>query len=96
MKSPSKDDWIIQVLREQYELEINLGFEEIQFMSKLKFKTLVQEKVKEKVFQYLLNKKDSRNFKNAKGKLLSYSTLIMSQYLTPKETEMSIYEKSGC
>ena len=96
MKSPSKDDWIIQVLREQYELEINLGFEEIKFMSKLKFKTLVQEKVKEKVFQYLMKKKDSRNFENAKGKLLSYSTLIMSQYLTPKETEMSIYEKSGC
>ena len=43
-----------------------------------------------------MNKKDSRNFKNAKGKLLSYSTLKMSQYLTPKETEMSIYEKSGC
>ena len=50
MKSPSKDDWIIQVLREQYELEINLGFEEIQFMSKFKFKTLVQEKEKRKFF----------------------------------------------
>ena len=42
-----------------------------------------------------MNKKDSRNSDNAKGKLLNYSILIMNQYLTHKETEMLIDEKSG-
>ena len=93
MKSPSKDDWISQVLKEQDEFEINLELNEIQCMSKLKFKSLVQEKVKEKAFKYLMNKKDSRDSDNAKGKLSNYSTLAMNQYLTHKETEMSIDEK---
>ena len=38
-------------------------------------------------------KKYSSNSENAIGKLLNYSTLIMMQYLTHKETEMSIDEK---
>ena len=95
MKSPSKDDCISQVLKEQDELEIYLEFKEIQCMSKLKFKAWVQEKVKEKAFEYLMNKKDSRNSDNAKGKLLNYSTLIMNQYLTHKETKVLIDEISG-
>ena len=40
-------------------------------MSKLKFKALVQEKVSEKAFEYLMNKKDSRDSDNAKGKLFN-------------------------
>ena len=53
MKSSSKDDWITQVLKEQDKLEINLGFEEIHLMPKLKFKAIVQGKVKEKDFKPL-------------------------------------------
>ena len=53
MKSSSKDDWITQVLKEQDKLEINLGFEEIHLMPKLKFKAIVQGKVNEKDFKPL-------------------------------------------
>ena len=44
MNSPTQNDWVSSVLEEQEELEINLELEEIEEMSKNRFKSIVKEK----------------------------------------------------
>ena len=65
MKTPSHNDWVSSVLEEMIELEIDLEIEDIRYMKKEKFKALVNEKVQEKAFQYLLEKKASRKSERA-------------------------------
>ena len=59
-------------------------------MKKEKFKQIVKEKVTSKAFQYLVKQKADRISENAKGKVLIYSELEKSEYLTPIESELSI------
>ena len=46
------------------------------------FKRIVKEKVISKAFQYLVEKKEDRISENAKEKLLIYTELEKSEYLT--------------
>ena len=57
MKSPTNNDWSSQVLQEQEELDISFSLEDIKQMSKLKFKSVVQSKTKQKAFKFVLEKK---------------------------------------
>ena len=93
MKSPTQNDWVSSVLEEQEELEINLELEEIEEMSKDRFKSIVKEKVEVKAFEYLIKKKGGRTSDNAKGKYLKYESLEMAEYLSSSEEDMSISEK---
>ena len=49
--------------------------------------------MQQKAFKYLIEKKESRNSERAKGKLLEYNELIMSEYLSSNESELSIDER---
>jgi hypothetical protein len=93
MKTPSHNDWVSSVLEEMIELEIDLEIEDIKYMKKEKFKALVKEKVQKKAFQYLLEKKASRKSERAKGKYLEYNELILSEYLSSNENNLSIDER---
>ena len=93
MNKPSNRDWVSSVLEDMEDLEIDLEIEDIRNMPKVKFKEYINEKVKEAAFKYLLNRKSSRNSDRAKGKLLEYSDLEMSEYLTPLDQDISINER---
>ena len=93
MKSPTNNDWSSQVLQEQEELDIFFSLEDIKQMSKARFKSEVQNKTKQKAFQYLMGKKESRISENSRGKKLDYIGLEMAGYLSSEETELSIDEK---
>ena len=69
MKTPSHNDWVSSVLEEMIELEIDLEIEDIKYMKKEKVKALVNEKVQEKAFQYLLEKKASKSLKGLKANI---------------------------
>ena len=74
-----------------FKLEIG----DIKEMKKGQFKAIVKEKVKSGAFQYLLNKKAGRISENAKGKLLEYNELEMSEYLCTKENNFQLKKRSG-
>ena len=93
MKSPNTNDWVSTMLEDQEELGIDLGLQEIKAMTKSRFSSLVREKTQEQALFYLLEKKHSRTSENAKGKLINYSNLKMTDYLSSIDTDMSIDEK---
>ena len=93
MEFPTQNDWVSTVLEDLVELEISLELEEIEKMSKERYKSLIQEKVRFKAFEYLLSKKEARISDMAKGKALKYESLAMSEYLTPIENDLFISEK---
>ena len=93
MNFPTQNDWVSTILEELNELEIDLELEEIELLSKEKFKSIVKDKVEAKAFEYLLKKKEERKSDNAKGKYLVYEQLEMAEYLTPIEEDLSISEK---
>ena len=95
MKFPTQNDWVSIVLEDLVELEISLELEEIEKMSKERYKSLIQEKVRFKAFEYLLSKKEASISDMAKGKALKYESLAMSEYLTPIENDLSITEKKN-
>ena len=81
------------MLEDIEELDIQLELGSIKDMKKIKFKSIVKEKVKFGAFAYLMEKKAARKSDNARGKLLEYSVLEKSEYLTPIEHDFSIEEK---
>ena len=58
----------------------------------MKFKECVNVKVREAAFAHLINRKCTRNSEKAKGKNLEHSEHDMSEYLTPIDKELSVYE----
>ena len=93
MNSPTHKYWGSTVLDDLEELEMHIEIGDIRSMTKEKFKRIVKEKVTSKAFQYLIKKKADRISENAKGKLLIYTDLEKSEYLTPIESELSIQDK---
>ena len=93
MNSPTHKDWVSTVLGDLEELEIDIEIGEIKDMKKEKFKIIVKDKVMNGAFQYLLKKKAERISENAKGKLLIYTDLYKSEYLTPTDNDISIEDR---
>ena len=60
--NPVKDDWTTQIEKDKLELNINLHDEDINGMSKYKFKKFLKEKIKTATLAYLnqLKKKKSK------------------------------------
>ena len=90
LNSPTSQDWVVTVLQDIEELDIQLELGSIKDMKKVKFKNIVKEKVKCGAFEYLMDKKAARKSENAKGKLLEYEHLEKSEYLTPLEYDLYI------
>ena len=93
LSNPTKGDWVSEILEIMEEVKLGLELEEIGFISKHRFKSLVRNIVKKKAFKYLIDKKEERISLHTKGKELRYSELKMAQYLGASDIEMSIYEK---
>ena len=77
LEFPTKGDWASTSLADLKELNISNSLEEIKLMTNNQFKTLVKDRVKENVFEYLLKKQGS------KGKPNRYTELSMAEYLLP-------------
>ena len=66
MKSPTRGDWVTTVLEEIEEIGLHLDLDEIRNMSKNKFRVLVKEKIENKAFIYLLEKKRIQKLRSFK------------------------------
>ena len=53
IESPSQNDWILLTEKDLSSLEIYLSYENIKGLSKLEFKSFVQEYVRRKALDYL-------------------------------------------
>ena len=74
--NPIKNDFVQTCKKYLDELNINLSFEQIQPMSKWKMKKLLNEKISEAGFKYLIEKISSQNISHIK-----YKKLEMQDYL---------------
>ena len=93
LENPTRKDWVSQILDDLEELEIDFELEEIQRMSKEKYKKIVKHSVEKKAFLYLKEKKENRKSEHSKGKLLEYNYFEMAEYLCPQEENISIEEQ---
>ena len=78
-KSPVKGDWCTLVQKDLEDLDIELSLEEIRNTPKEELKIFLSEIVKEKAFQYLMEKKEL----HSKMKNLKYERLELQKYLKP-------------
>ena len=62
LSNPTHRDWVSQVLQEPEELEIQLEIEDIEDMSKNKYKSLIKEAVYNKDFFGFIEKKTRERF----------------------------------
>ena len=74
---PVKGDWVLEVREDMLEFGLSMSLEEIQKISKSKFKQLVKIKATEFALENLLDEKE----KHSKMKDLIYSELKMQSYL---------------
>ena len=89
-ENPSERDWIQTVKQDLNDLEITLSMEEISKMSKLEFKELVKEAVRELAFKYLQQLRVSHR----KAEDLVYENLNLQNYLLAgSRTQMTIHER---
>ena len=85
MKWRKKKDWIAQVLKDLKELKMDEDLEKIKQIKKSKFKNMVDQRIKQKVFEELINKKDS----HSKIKDITYRIFQMQKYLTSCEVKIT-------
>ena len=85
MQGRKKKDWIVQVLKDLKELQMDEDLENIKLIKKVKFKNIVDKKIKQKVFEDLMIKKDS----HSKVKEIKYKIFQMQKYLTSCEVKIT-------
>ena len=76
-RKPVKDDWVLTVENDMNEIGLNCSEEEIKSMSKVKFKSLVKDKIAKEAFNYLQNLQSS----HSKVKHIGYEKLEMQNYI---------------
>ena len=79
-ENPTKNDWILEVLENLQEFEINLPFEKIMNMSKDTFRTIVTAASEKKALEYLNKVK----MKHSKVKHIKHQALELQTYLKPE------------
>ena len=84
-KESTSKDWVTTVLSDLKLCELNVTFEDIQKMSKQKWKTIVKESIRNKALKYLENLKQ----KHSKVKTLEHKILKMQAYFLPNELNVS-------
>ena len=90
LSSLKKKDWGYTVLEDLKHLDIKITLKEIEFMPKATYRKLIIKKIKEKSFEYLINK---RNTRNGKGMELVYTKLEMKNYLSSEDIEITNHER---
>ena len=76
-KSVQKQDWTSQIMEDLKEFEISLSFQEIEKLSKYKYKKIIKQASFKVAFKYLTSEKQ----KLSKGNNLYYSSLKTQNYL---------------
>ena len=66
-EKPTKGDWASSCMKSLEYLNLKMSLEEIKLMKKTQFKKIIENSIKEKAFQYLLEKRGS------KGSQIRYS-----------------------
>ena len=88
MKNLNKNYWGKTVLKDLENLEIVYTMEEIEKMSKSKYKCLIKRKIQEKALKYLLDKKNHRN-----GNEIQYTSFKMQGYLISEDMDILNHER---
>ena len=83
-----KKDWGKTIEEDLLHLDIQMTFEDIEQMSKNKYKELIKKKIKKHALQYLVDKKNNRN---GKGMKLLHSKLEIQNYLKYEDGEVNIF-----
>ena len=86
-ENPSRGDWMSSCLKDLKYLNISLSIEEIKSLKKNKFRKLLQESIRKKALQYLVEKQ------GRKGKEIKYLSLKMAEYLLPNSEILTISEQ---
>ena len=84
-ENPSRGDWMSSCLKDLKYL--SLSIEEIKSLKKNKFGKLLQESIRKKALQYLVEKQ------GRKGKEIKYLSLKMAEYLLPNSEILTISEQ---
>ena len=79
LENPIKGDWILTVLNDLKELKIDMTFDDIQKMSKNRFKKIIKENIKVSALHHLQNLQKL----HSKSQNLSYHDLQLQDYLKP-------------
>ena len=80
IKSTLRGDWLELVTKDLKDLDIKLGYEEIEKISKEDLKELVKEQTELKAFEHLMEIKE----KQTKMRYLEYNKLEPAAYLKPE------------
>ena len=86
-KDPRRGDWVSSCLQNLKYLNINLSFEEIKDIKRSQFQNILRKSIKEKAYEYLIEKR------GRKGIEIDYRKLKMQEYLLPDEELLSISDK---
>ena len=74
---PSRGDWVTLVDKDKQLLDIKIGDDEAEKMSKYKFKKYIKKVISEKAFEYLIKIKKT----HSKLSDINYTKLNMQNYL---------------
>ena len=81
IKSPSKGDWISDIIKILEDLDINKTFEEIKIMPKKTLSNIVKLSIEKLAFSYLIAIQKQKK----KGKEINYSNISLQPYFRPRE-----------
>ena len=84
---PTRGDWASTCLSNLQYLQVNESLEEIEKMTKNKFKRILSNRIDEKALEYLNEKRGS------KGSQIIYKEIKMCEYLLPNDEKLSISDK---
>ena len=82
-----KGDWIWTCLEDLKDIGFKEPIKEVKEMKTFKFRKIVTARLKERAFEYLLNKQ------GIKGREIKYNEFQMAEYLLPNETLKSIEDQ---
>ena len=87
IEKPTRGDWASTCVQNLKELCIFEPLEEIEKMTKNKFRNILKEKIKKEAFGYLIKKR------GIKGTEINYPILKMAEYLLPNKLGISIEDQ---
>ena len=88
MTNPGKGDWINQVNEDLEYLEIYLTLKQLKASSLEQFRTLVEDSIDEKVFEYLIEDKNKKD--KSKVSHLRYKNHSMQSYLKSRNISIQL------
>ena len=87
LEKPKKGDWASSCQTDIQNIKLEMTLKEIKAITKIKYKTIVKEKIRKTALEYLLNKQGK------KGRENKYLYLEMEDYLLPFNDKQTIEQK---